>query len=95
MDGIPYSNQGDKENSTRPFLSSCATLAIGFKLQTILEDFVMFHLSFLIDLPKPDTIDTASLTPEDAAVKLRQAAILRLNGTQGILLVFRRTLSWL
>ncbi len=46
----------------------------------------MFDLSLLIDLPKPNTIDTESLSPEDAAVKLRQAAILRLNGAQSILL---------
>lgn len=48
----------------------------------------MFDLSLLIGLPKPNTIDTASLTPEDAAVKLRQAATLRLNGAQSILLHF-------
>ena len=46
----------------------------------------MFELSLLIGLPKPDSIDTASLTPEEAAVKLRQAATLRLNGAQSILL---------
>ena len=48
----------------------------------------MFDLSLLISLPKPSTIDTASLTPEDAAIKLRQAATLRLNGAQSILLHF-------
>jgi len=48
----------------------------------------MFELSLLIGLPKPNTIDTASLTPEDAAIKLRQAATLRLNGAQSILLHF-------
>ena len=48
----------------------------------------MFDLSLLIGLPKPNTIDTASLTPEDAAIKLRQAATLRLNGAQSILLHF-------
>ena len=41
-----------------------------------------------VRLPKPNTIDTASLTPEDAAIKLRQAATLRLNGAQSILLHF-------
>jgi hypothetical protein len=46
----------------------------------------MFNLALLIDLPKPSTIDTATLAPEDAAVKLRQAATLRLNGAQSILL---------
>lgn len=49
---------------------------------------MMFDLSLLISLPKPNTIDTASLTPEDAAIKLRQAATLRLNGAQSILLHF-------
>lgn len=48
----------------------------------------MFDLSLLISLPKPNAIDTASLTPEDAAIKLRQAATLRLNGAQSILLHF-------
>ena len=48
----------------------------------------MFDLSLLISLPKPNTIDTASLTTEDAAIKLRQAATLRLNGAQSILLHF-------
>ncbi|UXZ95614.1 hypothetical protein K3169_25395 [Pseudomonas phytophila] len=48
----------------------------------------MFELSLLIGLPKPNTIDTASLTSEDAAAKLRQAATLRLNGAQSILLHF-------
>ncbi|AZE46519.1 hypothetical protein C4K04_0824 [Pseudomonas chlororaphis] len=48
----------------------------------------MFELSLLISLPKPNRIDTASLTPEDAAIKLRQAATLRLNGAQSILLHF-------
>ncbi|CAH0221945.1 hypothetical protein SRABI123_02417 [Pseudomonas sp. Bi123] len=48
----------------------------------------MFDLSLLIGLPKPNSIDTASLTPEDAAIKLRQAATLRLNGAQSILLHF-------
>ena len=48
----------------------------------------MFDLSLLIGLPKPDTIDTASLSPEGAAIKLRQAATLRLNGAQSILLHF-------
>ncbi|QXI07015.1 hypothetical protein HU718_004790 [Pseudomonas tensinigenes] len=48
----------------------------------------MFDLSLLISLPKPNTIDTASLPPEDAAIKLRQAATLRLNGAQSILLHF-------
>ena len=48
----------------------------------------MFDLSLLANLPKPNTIDTASLTPEDAAIKLRQAATLRLNGAQSILLHF-------
>ncbi|WP_238587269.1 hypothetical protein [Pseudomonas veronii] len=48
----------------------------------------MFDLSWLTSLPKPSTIDTALLTPEDAAVKLRQAATLRLNGAQSILLHF-------
>jgi hypothetical protein len=48
----------------------------------------MFELLLLISLPKPNTIDTASLTPEDAAIKLRQAATLRLNGAQSILLHF-------
>lgn len=48
----------------------------------------MFDLSLLIGLPKPNSIDTSSLTPEDAAIKLRQAAILRLNGAQSVLLHF-------
>lgn len=48
----------------------------------------MSDLSLLIGLPKPNAIDTASLSPEDAAVKLRQAATLRLNGAQSILLHF-------
>ncbi|WP_259696271.1 hypothetical protein [Pseudomonas brassicacearum] len=48
----------------------------------------MFELSLLISLPKPNRIDTASLTPEDAGIKLRQAATLRLNGAQSILLHF-------
>lgn len=48
----------------------------------------MFDLSLLIGLPKPNSIDTALLTPEDAAIKLRQAATLRLNGAQSILLHF-------
>lgn len=48
----------------------------------------MIELSLLIRLPKPDTIDTASLTPEGASVKLQQAATLRLNGAQSILLHF-------
>lgn len=48
----------------------------------------MFDLSLLIGLPKPNSIDTSSLTPEDAAIKLRQAATLRLNGAQSILLHF-------
>lgn len=54
----------------------------------------MFDLSLLIGLPKPNSLDTSSLTPEDAAIKLRQAATLRLNGAQSILLHFRKTLSW-
>jgi len=48
----------------------------------------MFDLSLLIGLPKPNSIDTSVLTPEDAAIKLRQAATLRLNGAQSILLHF-------
>ncbi|KNH26668.1 hypothetical protein ACS77_15425 [Pseudomonas syringae] len=48
----------------------------------------MFELSLLIGLPKPNTIDTATLTPADAAIKLRQAATLRLNGAQSVLLHF-------
>lgn len=48
----------------------------------------MFDLSLLIGLPKPNSIDTSSLTLEDAAIKLRQAAMLRLNGAQSILLHF-------
>ena len=54
----------------------------------------MFDLSLLIGLPKPNSIDTSSLTPEDAAVKLRQAATLRLNGAQSILLHFPQDVSW-
>jgi hypothetical protein len=48
----------------------------------------MFDFSLLIGLPKPSSVDTASLSPEDAAIKLRQAATLRLNGAQSILLHF-------
>ena len=48
----------------------------------------MFDLSLLIGLPQPNTIDTESLSPEDAAIKLRQAATLRFNGAQSILLHF-------
>ncbi|UUT13513.1 LasR-specific antiactivator QslA [Pseudomonas zeae] len=45
----------------------------------------MFELSLLIGLPKPNSIDPASLTTEDATIKLRQAATLRLNRAQSIL----------
>ncbi|EGH72842.1 LasR-specific antiactivator QslA [Pseudomonas syringae] len=46
----------------------------------------MFDLSLLVGLPKPNAIETSNLNPEDAAAKLRQAACLRLNGAQSILL---------
>ncbi|WP_448091832.1 hypothetical protein [Pseudomonas lini] len=69
-------------------MSGFAALAVCFVPQTISEDSVMFDLSLLNSLPKPNTIDTVSLTPEDAAIKHRQAATLRLNGAQSILLHF-------
>ncbi|MFC6299991.1 hypothetical protein GNF76_28405 [Pseudomonas sp. CCM 7893] len=53
----------------------------------------MFDLHLLVDLPKPSSIDTTSLSLEDAAAKLRRAACLRLNGAQSILLHYPKDIE--
>jgi len=46
----------------------------------------MFDHSLLSSLPKPKTIDTSSLSQEEAAATLCRSAWLRLNGAQSLIL---------
>ncbi|CAH0267721.1 LasR-specific antiactivator QslA [Pseudomonas sp. Bi130] len=46
----------------------------------------MIDHSLLSSLPKPKTIDTSSLSQEEAALTLRRSASFRLNGAQSLIL---------
>ena len=55
----------------------------------------MFDLSLLISLPKPNAIDTASLTLKMLRLNYGRLPLFGLMEHKAFCCIFRRTLSWL